>query len=729
MARLALAFAIAAGCGRALPPVRPAAPLPRPPPPAGALSTLSEAPAWTYWEPVEAPIVPAQRAPPELPVPVAQLVRAPGLDAKWEAAPAAMRDALLARGFALSRGVQPRARLGDFYVALRDDQIPVVVTLDALFFLAHLALDRAFADVDAHMLAPLLATLLHRLDARLSVESRAATADVAPSYGMARGLVGVALALAEPKYQPSPPLARFVAEEKTRVLSHAGAGFSPWFDMLIDYSVFTPVGMADRDSQRANGFRTASWLENTSLVLEGAGERNARGPVDVATARVHARAAMLLSRLLDHDVDSEAARAWERIERASELLIGDSDDVTPRDISDAAIRAELDPRSAAWIANVVRADRVRHAVARGRVPPVFRLLGPRSTPDGELLQSLTFPLVGPRTAVESSNPVGATNHAEPPLRFGAGRALPSSLDVASWLGSEEARAALHESGGDAYGGYQDTLDRLKLARPEDASLWSAGRHRTPYLSMIDAIETWLLPSGGDSVQPGAFTAEWRKRKAEVALATWTELRHDATALTRVPLAGPHLPPSVPGDVSVPVFVEPHPEAIAKLLGCVRQTARALVGEGALNSDSGALQVLDEVDDLLWAALGAAVHETADDGLPPPLAATLAAFPARVHALEVAIADSGAAEVPLAVAVHVDTASELALEEVTGRIEEAWMVMRQPGTNRLWLALGASIPHYELVQPAPQRLSDSAWRARLQTEGDPAPSRLARDHVF
>jgi hypothetical protein len=635
----------------------------------------------------------------------------------------------LTRGLAVNRGAHAYARLGDFYASLRQDQIPIVITLDALFFLAHLTLDRAAAEADASVLAPLLATMLHRLEAHLGVDSRMANADVASSYLVARGLVGVALALAEPKYQPSAPLGRLIAEEKARVQSHAGIAMSPWFDTQIDYSAMTPVGMADRAKEGGDRFRAVAWLENVPLSLEGAGERNARGLVDVATARVHARAALLLSRLLDHDLDAEAAGAWERIERSSELLVGDSDDVTPSDIFASARRSELDLRNAAWIANVVRADRIRHAVSRGRAAPVFRLLGPRGTPDGELLQSLTAPLVGPRILFESSASVGKAQSVEPGPASGTARTFPSSLDVAAWLGSSEARAALHESGADAYEGFQETLDRLRLARPEDTSPWSAGRHRTPYLSMIDAIETWLLPSEGDRVQPGASTPEWRKRKADVALAAWTELRHDATALTRIPLPDASLPSRPAGEVAAPVFVEPHPEAIAKLLGFVRQTARALGSEGALRAGSEALQVFDEVDDLLWAALGAAVYESADEALPPPLAATLAALPARVQALEAAVVDSGAADVPLAVAVHVDVPSEFALEEATGRIEEAWMVMREPATHRLLLALGASIPHYELVQPAAHRLSDSAWRARLQTDGEPPPSQLARDYVF
>jgi uncharacterized protein DUF3160 len=721
MPTVALTFAVAAGCGGGV--ARPALPaVPAPLPPEGPQATpppVPNVPAWTYWEPVEAPIIAAAPNSTDLPLSPAQLTLSTGIEGRWGAASPALREAVAGRGFALARAVHPSASLGDFYTSLRDDGIPCVVTLDALFFLAHLAFDRALAEVDAYVLAPLLATMLHHLDVRLADESRGAVADLVASYALARGYVSVALALAEPTYDAAPGIARLVAGEKARVLAHTGMGVSPWLGVPIDYSAMAPGGMADRDEGRAGWFRAVAWLQNAPLALEGSGERGKHADVDVATARVHARAALLLAHALDAGVDAVASNAWERIERASELLIGEADDVTPRDLAAATARAELDLRSGHWLANVVRVDRVRHAVARGRAAPAFRLLGPRTTPDGELLQSLTFPVVGPRSLSEAPSTWAPSDRATtPPTARNGIRAFPTALDVAAWLGSQEARAALHDSGDDGYDRYDETLERLMRARPPDASLSSPGRHGTPYLSMIDAIETWLGPSAGDGAQPGAFTSEWRKRKAEVALAAWTELRHDATALTRIPLADVRPAALAPEPVTLPVLVEPHPEAIAKLAGFVRQTARALLTEGALSSGGRALRILEEVDNLLWTALGAAVYQTADEPLPPPLEAALAAVPSRLRALEVTLADVGAADVPLATGVHLDVSSGRVLEEATGRIEEAWMVVREPGTHRLWLALGASIPHHELVQPASQRLSDSAWRTRLQREGDP-----------
>jgi Protein of unknown function (DUF3160) len=739
MPAVALTFVVAAGCaararhaGTPPPPVQALRPLVPPPSLASVLSGVS---ATSYWQPVAAPILSASSAPTDLPVAATDLARGVGGDSRWGDASAALREAILSRGFAVVRPAHPRERLGDFYASLADDRVASVVTVDALFFLSHVAFDRALAEVDARVMTPLVSTLLHRVDARLAGGSRGAGADLASAYVVARGLVAVALALADPAYDPGAGFARIANAERARAAAHAGVESSPWLGVSVDYAAMGLEGMSDADGAGAGWFRAEAWLEGVSLALEGAGERDAHARVDVAAARVQARAVLLLSHALYAGIDPESAAAWRRVQRLGDVLIGPlaaSDVVSPLAVAAAAASAGLDLRDPRWVDDVVSVDRVRHRAAAGRTAPSFRLFAARSTPDGEVLQSLTYPSVGPRIPSDAPITWAPIESAEPLFTERAGiRALPTSLDVAAWLGSGEARAALRDSGDDAYDRYDEALARL--ARLERARLSddpaSAARHITPYLSMIDAIETWLRPSAGDAVQPASVTADWRKRKAEVALSAWTELRHDATARTRraAPLTTA-LAPRVPPTPVVPMFVEPHPEAIAKLLAFVRQTAGVLAAEGGLPVDSPAIAVLDEVDGLLWTALGAAVYESADAPLPEPLEGALAAFPARLRALEDALAGTGAADVPLAVGVHVDAPSARILEESTGRIDEAWMVMREPGTHRLWLALGASIPHDELVQPASQRLSDGAWRARLRSGGDLPPGRLARAYI-
>jgi hypothetical protein len=731
MTALALCLALGApgaACGGATPqpaPLPPAFPSPHEPPPL---------PGWTYWEPVLVPALEGVK-PAQAPVDPGTLSMTVASEARWKAAPQRLREALVLHGVAVTRLEHPQLRLGDFYASLRDDRVPWVVTMDALFFLAHLALDRTLADMDASVLAPAVATMLRRLDVRLATESRGAPADLAAAYLVARGVVGVALAFVDSAYTPPAELAPLVEGERARVVAHSAVGVSPWLGVPVDYTAMAPAGAADRDEAHAGWYRAVAWLELAGLALEGRGEDRVHSQVDVGTARIHARAAMLLTRMLTYELDAEAATAWDRIERSSELLVGEAADATPRQIQAAATKAKLDLLDRAWLANVVAVDRVRRAVARGngarvddgfagaRVPaagfdplapigrlsPSFRLVAPRDTPDAELLQALVFPMVGRRTVSARADV----------------RALPSSLDVAAWLGSGDARAILHETGDDAYGRYADTLDRLTSARPPNGSI---ERHRTPYLSLLDAVETWLGPSIGDRVQPGASTAEWRARKAEVALDAWTALRHDARPMARLQSTDLRLPAPEPTPSPVPVFVEPHPEAIAKLLAFVRQLERAMVADGALPPHGAAVTVLDEVNDLLWDALGMATHEASDQPVPPECAARVATLPARLRALEDVLDRAGAADVPLVTDVHEDLPSARVLEEAIGRVEQAWMIVREPATHRLWLAFGAALPHAELVQPASARLSDGDWSARLASDGDPPPDALERPYL-
>ncbi|MDP8999106.1 MAG: hypothetical protein M3O46_03235, partial [Myxococcota bacterium] len=172
MPTVAMAIAVVAGCRGAGPP---SSPSPVPPRPSvwvqPRVATLHSAPAWTYWEPVEAPVIAAPLIWPELPIPPNQLTRSAALEDRWSAAPQALRDALVTRAFAVVHAATPSIRFGDFYASLRDDGIPWVITIDTLFFLAHLAVDRALADVDASLVAPSAATLLHHLDVRLATGS------------------------------------------------------------------------------------------------------------------------------------------------------------------------------------------------------------------------------------------------------------------------------------------------------------------------------------------------------------------------------------------------------------------------------------------------------------------------------------------------------------------------------------------------------------------------------
>jgi hypothetical protein len=399
-----------------------------------------------------------------------------------------------------------------------------------------------------------------------------------------------------------------------------------------------------------------------------------------------------------------------------------------------------DPRS---FVDVVKLDRLRHALMGGRPPKLddgaairgvpthhgvpeqprdferaatsVRFFPARGTGDADVLQALVFPEVGklgktPGDMVPESSRDGV-------------RAMPRALDVAAWLGAKDARALLHDAGDDAYERYDATLGALIEHRPAEAT-----QHDSVYASSLDAIATYLAPSAADAAQPGATSPAWRARKLEAALAAWTTLRHDALPFARFPLAtAPAAPSAAPAPAAgapmdLPAFVEPHVEAIAQLLALVRQSTRGLRAVGEVPDTSPAIPILDEAERLLADALAIARREAQDEPLAPAEHEAMATFPARLTALEAKLAPSHAADVSLAVDVHTDLPSARALVEACGDLDDVTLVMREPGTGRLVVAAGVAATHYELTEPAATRMTDATWRARLH--GSPPPARDA-----
>jgi hypothetical protein len=735
---LASGLVASVACGHDPPPaVVVAAPAPHPPPSAAPPPKL---PDWTYWEPVGATVVSATRAT-EAPLTDAQVTRSGGAETRWGALPEAAKALVRANGFAVVDG-GGKTRIAPLYADLVASHTPFVVTVDTLFWLVHVALDRAYAEAEGALVAPALDAILKRLDGRLTAESRDAHADLASAYTVARGVVAVAEALANKAYVPSADLASLVAKEKERVVAHAGPGTSPLLGVSIDYSAFAPRGLSESDDARLAYFRAAAWLARAPFILSGRGDEGAAGDVSLTLARTHARAALLVSRLLDRGVDPDAATSWDLLERVSTFVGGRADDETPREIAKAAVSAGEDLKDARFIANVVDVDRVRRAAIHDRAPALFdgaagmsvfggadggapkttrvapsmRLLGSAASADGELLQALVYPSVGALTATE---------HPPATARDGV-RALPSALDVAAWLGSPDARTALHESGDDGYAGYEAALAaRIQKRAPAD----SLARHASLFASGLDAIATWIDPSAADVTVPGAHRAAFGRRKIEVGLAAWTELRHDAGTFTRLALApSGAAEPAQSSSATVTAFVEPHPEVIAKLVALVRQAKRGFLALGAISTTSPAGVVLREVDDILTTALAVALQEANDEALTQTESDLLASIPARIASLEGRVAATGMADVPMAIDVHTDLAPARALEEATGDVDQIYMVLAEPKTKRLVLAVGAAIAHYELVQPAALRLTDTSWRARLQSGNAPPRDAITSSYL-
>lgn len=749
---------------------RTAPPPPKPPVAKKRVPRAQARPEW-FWEPVEADVRAPTRKPIDLPVAETAIARVEGAARVWSELPAEARERLTrdgvlvigddgppeeptgqaaeAAGGGLPRSSATRTSVGAFYTDLRARRVPHVITLDALYAIVHLVTERTLAEVEELEIAPTLESLLDGLEARLGAEHASVGAELAEGYWVARGVIAVARALASsaPASPGSAPaasgaastatpqapvakearaagsasasalpadLAAIVAQEHGRIEGQAGVATSPLLGVSIDYSRFAVPSSAARPGL----FRALAWLGAAPLNLVARTEAPG-ATVSVAQARVNARAAMLLARACTRDVDPALHTAYTRLLRLFAFVWGAPDDLSLLDIDDLAMAAGVDLTRPEDIANVVRVDRVRARARAGRAPAAYdgsgiagragigvRVFGGHAPIDSIALQSLVGEPVG--LAQEEAAAASIDR-----LRKGQ-RVLPSTLDVAAWLGAREARAALREEHADAFDTYDAALERAQKTRPSAHDVWL---HASLHGTFLDSLLTWANESP-------APTPALERARMESILSAWTLLRHSGQALSRTraqrPWAATELRVS---GAPLPVFVEPQPEVIARLLGAIRQTRRGLEALTKLPPHATALLV--ETEDMLRAALKGAERHASDELLSSEEAAALASLPARMERIE---DDASTEQGPVVAVVYSDPPSRRVLVAATGPIEPVLMLAREANKDDPLLVVGAHVGHYEVVEgfeTAPgvmhgtrPVLTDASWRTRLQSSPPP-----------
>ena len=692
----------------------------------------SSPPHW-FWEPVDADVRPSSRKGIDLPIAETALARIEGAARVWDDLPPEARERLRRDGVLVvaddlggpseaSAERQKRSRsMGAFYTQLREQRVPHVLTLDAFFAIIHLGMARALGHVEDVVLAPTLRSFLEKVDLRLAAEERGAGTELAQAYSVARGVIAVARAVeaSPPPWTPPPGLAKIVAEERGHIEGHAGLVTSPLLGVGIDYSRFVVPSSA----AQPGAYRALAWLGAAPLSLVARSE--ARGAtVDVGRARKNTRAAMLLARVCDREIDPVIHAAYTRLAGVFAFAWGAPDDLTLNDLDAIATANGVDLTKLENIANVTRVDKVRLAAMKAaRLPAVHdgggsggrsslgvRLFGGHASADSIVLQSL----VGAPAGLAQ---VGVDAATLDRVRKGQ-RVLPATLDIAAWLGAPEARALLSETHADAFEGYEPALAAVQ--RDRDALERGAMLHASVHGSLLDALIAWANagPAGG---VPRTAAAE--RMRVESLLAGWTRVRHLGH-----PLAQPRPAPLArPSEVRVygaplPVFVEPLPDVIARLVAVIRQVRRGLESLGPMAPSSSGATTLVEIEDVLRTALRAAERHASGEPLSSEEATALASLPARMAKLE---EDAGADGVgPLVATVHSDPASGRVLVSATGAIEPVLMLARDPAREEPLLVVGAHVAHHELtvglehapgvlhgVRPA---VTDAWWRTRLES---------------
>jgi hypothetical protein len=296
--------------------------------------------------------------------------------------------------------------------------------------------------------------------------------------------------------------------------------------------------------------------------------------------------------------------------------------------------------------------------------------------------------------------------------------LPKGLDVMAALGSEEAYAILDQMGETAYLGYPEQMAKL---RGEISALQLDSWTQNLYWTWLYSFEPLLEPKGA---QYPAFmqTQAWTRKDLHTALGSWTELKHDTILYAKQAMAelGGGAEPEAPPRG----WVEPNPEAYARLLALTRMTRDGLQSRGLMTENTETN--LWRLDDLLAFLLDVAQRELAGEPLSEDDYERIKFYGGELEVMTLAAADQEGEggrpffeqqeQAALVADVATDPSGQV-LEEAIGRIFEVYVAVPD-GAGGLHIAKGGVFSYYEFPWPMGDRLTDEAWRAMLQADEAP-----------
>jgi hypothetical protein len=310
--------------------------------------------------------------------------------------------------------------------------------------------------------------------------------------------------------------------------------------------------------------------------------------------------------------------------------------------------------------------------------------------------------------------------------IGDERWLPSGLDVMAALGSEEAYAILEQMGETEYANYPEQMTRL---REEIGALEMDSWTQNLYWQWLYSLEPLLEPKG-EQYPTFMRTQAWTRKDLHTALASWTELKHDTILYAKQVMAemGGGAPPEPPRG-----WVEPNPEAYARLLALARMTRDGLDSRGLLTENTATN--LARLDDLLVFLQEAAQQELAGKPLTEDDYYRIRFYGGELEAITLAAADPEEGEgMPFfdeddQAALVADVATDpngYVLEEAIGRIFNIYVVVPD-GRGGLQIARGGVFSYYEFSWPMNDRLTDESWREMVGSGN--VPDRPAWTEMF
>ena len=595
------------------------------------------------------------------------------------------------------------------YESVRYEETPVFVSTDSIYHVYHLVFDKMLRDLERDSFIPAIKELTSTMVIATTAQYQSLKGTALEDAALRNvAFFSIAASLLDTGDTVLPEAKPYINAELALINAHVGTDVSPlWkhdgqasdLQLIEDYSQYIPRGHYTLSPDLEAYFKTMMWYGRLTYRLKDSFETQ--------------RALLLTQavRTASSTNGTPALTLWHEIYDPTVFIVGKADDLGIDEygkISDVAFGANPDLKSFSDTTKVQSfIDTAKKLPApqvnsmwvwiwqdRNDVTQGFRFMGQRFTLDEYVFGQLMWRKVGTQD--------------QP-------RMLPKALDFFAANGSDLSLNLLDDMGENKYKNYDTQMTNVKS---EVAKLGTDSWTQNLYWSWLYALQPITAVKG---TQYPIFmqTDAWKKKDLQTALGSWTELKHDTILYSKQVMAemgggGVEEPPKG--------YVEPNPEAYARLLALAQMTRSGLESRSILGDTTKGN--LDNLIDELTFLTDISQKELNNQTISSDDYWRIQYYGGWLEALTIASADSPSdnqgrnylEDQKSAVVADVATGDGAVLEEGVGYPTLIYVVTpNQP----YQVAVGAVYTYYEFTVTPDKRMTDDDWRNLLVTSGAPA----------
>ena len=598
------------------------------------------------------------------------------------------------------------------YESGRYGDMPMFVTTDSVYHIYHLLFDKMLRDLETEHFIVDLKALTSSMLAATTQQSQtlAGTTLEEPALRNVAYFAVAAQLLGLPDPVPA-EVTGLVNAELALINAASSEAVSPIWDRpdlppdqkLIEvYGQYTPRGHYTRSEDLKMYFKAMMWYGRLTFRLND----------DFETRR-----ALLLTQAVRSANTSDGTPAvtlWENIYEPTVFIVGKVDDLgyleygalsdqvfgSNPDLSkfaDPTLFAQFKQATESLPPPQINSMWVWIWQDQEQVTKGFRFMGQRFTLDAYVFGQVIWRRVG---------------------TLDKPRGLPKALDFFAAMGSDEAYSILKGMGEDQYVNFDTQAAKV---RAEVAALGMDSWTQNLYWSWLYSFQPLITPKGS-AYPPFMQTQAWTRKELQTALGSWTELKHDTILYAKQLMAemGGGGAPEPPHG-----YVEPNPEAYARLLALAQMTyaglqSRSLLSDLISTNLENLVSELQFLKDISERELAGEAITEEEYWRIQYWGGTLEQFTLAAadtaDGMDRDLSDQKAALIADVATGTTDLNTLVALEEAVGQPTILYVVL----PDSPWrVAIGAVYSYYEFTVPSSDRMTDEAWQAQVEAGTNPA----------